>query len=100
MKAAKDMCESGIQAKFQQNKKGLISTQNQMLVESSKDHYLGTRIVLYDELPLYKPTWYSQGLLGKILEETRCLLINMKVENELEEMQVTENRATGGEYLT
>ena len=41
MKAAKDMCESSIQAKFQQNEKPanlLISTENQMLVESSKDH--------------------------------------------------------------
>ena len=81
LKSAKDMCEGGIYEKFHQNDSLanlLISTGEQTLVEASWDTDWGIGITLQDNRCLYKQTWYSQGLLGEILEEVRSGLLNSK----------------------
>ena len=68
------MCEVGIYKKFNQNtylKQLLLSTGEQTIVEVSKDRNWGSGMSLYDERCLVKSTWYSQGLLGKILEDAK-----------------------------
>ena len=52
MKAAKVMCENGIFEKFKQNEllaNLLMSTENQLLAEASKDTDWGIGVSLYDE---------------------------------------------------
>ena len=81
MKAAKVMCENGIFEKFKQNEplaNLLMSTENQLLAEASKDTDWGIGMSLYDERCLIRSTWYSQGLLGSILEGVRRRLLNIK----------------------
>ena len=80
MKAAKVMCENGIFKKFQQNEplaNLLMSTESQLLAEASKDTDWGIGMSLHDERCLIRSTWYSQGLLGSILEEVRSKLLNI-----------------------
>ena len=80
MKAAKVMCENGIYEKFKQNEplaNLLMSTENQLLAEASKDTDWGIGMSLHDERCLIKSTWYSQGLLGSILEDVRRRLLNI-----------------------
>ena len=79
------MCDGGIYQKFKQNealKKYLLSTGERRLVEASPDKTWGTGIHLRDDCTLYEATWYSQELLGKILEEIRSELENMNRGNE------------------
>ena len=98
MKAAKAMCENGIYEKFRQNKplaNLLMSTENQLLAEASRDTDWVIRMSLYDERCLIKTTWYSQGLLGSILEEVRSQLLDTKGGNRRtpeEEMDQTTSR--------
>ena len=72
------MCEGGLQEKYRQNEylaKLLISTDGQTLVEASSDHDWGCRISLNDDCVLYRKCWYSQGLLGEMLQSIREELI-------------------------
>ena len=75
--AAKELCESGISAKFEQNedlKTALLSTGSKTLVECCYDKLWGNGVPLHEECCLTPDMWYSQGLLGEILEDTRSKL--------------------------
>ena len=77
MKVTREMCDVGIYEKFKQNPSIgnlLLSTGNQTIVEACKVKDWGSGMLLYDERCLVKSTWYSQGLLGTILEEVRAQL--------------------------
>ena len=92
MKAAKSMCDVGIYEKFNQNpslRKLLLSTGNQTITEACKDRDWGSGMSLYDERCLVRSTWYSQGLLGIILEEVRELLKLADIEGRNETNQAT-----------
>ena len=68
------MCQGGLKEKFKQNKdlqNLLISTSGQTLVEASWDHNWGCGLSITDDQILYCQCWYSQGLLGELLEEIR-----------------------------
>ena len=98
VKAAQGMCEAGIYKKFNQNthlKQLLLSTGEQTIVEVSKDHNWGSGMSQYDERCLVKSTWYSQGLLGTILEDIRRELAEADTEgyniNEDPTMETTED---------
>ena len=83
-KCAKEMCEGGIFQKFRQNEKlmkYLLNTGEKRLIEASHDKTWGTGIHLRDDRALYETTWFSQELLGKILE-VRSELQSMKGGNE------------------
>ena len=84
-KCAKEMCEGGIFQKFRQNEKllnYLLNTGERKLIEASYDKTWGTSIHLRDDRALYESTWFSQGSLGKILEEIRSELRSMNGGNE------------------
>ena len=75
----KQICMSGIIAKFQQNKKlesMLKSTYPKKLVESSRDSLWGTGVILYDDNCLREERWKGNGCLGEMLMEYREILIN------------------------
>ena len=72
------MCEGGLKEKYRQNEylaKLLISTNGQILVEASRDHDWGCGISLNDDRVLYQNCWYSQGILGEMLQSIREELI-------------------------
>ena len=74
LKVAADMCDVGILEKFQQNKdlaKYLIETGSKRIVEASRDRDWGCGVSLFDDRCLYDKTWYTQGLLGKMLQDIR-----------------------------
>ena len=74
---AKEMCESGISAKFEQNPELaeiLTSTENKTLVECCSDWVWGNGVPLFDDNCLKPEFWSSQGILGEILEEVRSKL--------------------------
>ena len=78
LKCAKEMCEGGLKEKYRQNEyfaKLLISTNGQTLVEASTDHDWGCGISLNDDRVLYLNCWYSQGILGEMLQSIREELI-------------------------
>ena len=71
---AKEMCESGIKAKFMQNEhlqSTLLKTGTRVLAESCLDQVWGTEVPSYDDQALNQHSWISQGILGKILEDIR-----------------------------
>ena len=83
-KCAKEMCEGGIYQKFVQNQRlmdYLLKTNNLKVVEASNDKTWGRGVHLWDGQALAEETWYSQGLLGTILEEVRTELKNTKGHN-------------------
>ena len=85
MKSARAMCDVGIYEKFNQNeylKQLLLSTADQKIVEACKDKDWGCGMSLYDDRCLVERTWYSQGLLGTILEEVRHQLKNIDIEGD------------------
>ena len=74
---AKEMCESGIVAKFEQNPELteiLIGTNKKTLVECCSDRVWGNGIPLFDDNCLKPECWSGQGVLGEILEEVRAKL--------------------------
>ncbi|MCG8626833.1 MAG: NADAR family protein, partial [Proteobacteria bacterium] len=90
---AKELCDGGIREKFRQNpylSKLLLSTGNQTLVEACNDTDWGSGVPLHGDRCLVPQTWYSQGLLGIILEETRSWLRDIKGEN-TEESPIAEH---------
>ena len=71
---AKEMCKSGISAKFEQNPElaeVLASTNHKTLVECCSDRVWGNGVSLFDENCLKPEFWTSQGILGEILEDVR-----------------------------
>ena len=73
-KVAQEMCGVGIYEKFNQNDdlaKLLLQTGTRTIVEASKDRDWGCGLSIYDDRCLAPQTWYSQVLLGKILEFVR-----------------------------
>ena len=78
---AQASCTPGILAKFEQHpmlSKLLLSTGSKVLVECCKDKDWGTGIPLFDQNALKENQWYSQGLLGEILETVRTILTQSK----------------------
>ena len=71
---AKDLCMSGIRAKFTQNKTlldTLLQTRGHVLVEAAKDKTWGTGLVLSRDDWYDDTLWHSQGILGEMLCEIR-----------------------------
>ena len=71
---AKELCDSGIVAKFQQNaslQKLLLETGEKTIVECCYDQTWGTGVPLRDERCLDQRLWRSQGIMGGILENIR-----------------------------
>ena len=74
---AKEMCESGISAKFEQNPElaeVLTSTNHKTLVKCCSDRVWGNGVPLFDDNCLKPEFWSGQGILGEILEEVRSKL--------------------------
>ena len=74
---AKEMCESGISAKFEQNlelAEVLTGTDKKRLVQCCSDRVWGNGVPLFDDNCLKPEFWSSQGILGQILEEVRSKL--------------------------
>ena len=97
-KCAQEMCEGGIFQKFKQNLElaaYLLQTSGKKLTEASRDRTWGNGMQLNDDRALVECTWYSQGLLGKILEGVRDELVNTSGSNESE--STTLNGAAGME---
>ena len=72
---AKELCQPGIHAKFQQNP-DLFSTlcektSTKTIVESANDRVWGTGTTLGNPECLNCDRWVSQGILGELLEEVR-----------------------------
>ena len=73
---AKELCQTGIQAKFEQNPdlmKILLSTGNKRIVESARDKLWGTGFVLGSEECLDSSKWTTRGIMGEILEHVRSI---------------------------
>ena len=73
---AKELCQPGIQAKFEQNPdimKVLLSTGNKRIVESARDTLWGTGFVLGSDECLDSSKWTTRGIMGAILEEIRYI---------------------------
>ena len=73
-KATGELCIGGLTSKIEQNddiSNVLMGTENLTIVEASRDQNWGCGLSLYNECCLYPQTWYSQGLLGTLLEEIR-----------------------------
>ena len=73
---AKELCQPGIQAKFEQNPdimKVLLSTGNKRIVESARDTLWGTGYVLGSDECLDSSKWTTRGIMGPILEEIRTI---------------------------
>ena len=69
---AKNMCESGIKVKFDQNpkiKKKFLETKGKTLVECSMDYVWGTGIPINDNEALCHKRSVNQGILGEMLQE-------------------------------
>ena len=93
MKAARGMCEIELLEKFKQNPKLkdlLLSTGEQTIVEACKDRDWGSGMSLYDERCLVRNTWYSQGLLGSMLEEVRKEILDIEGGNTPDEERAME----------
>ena len=74
---AKEMCESGISAKFEQNPElveVLTGMDHKTLVECCSDRVWGNGVPLFDDNCLKPEFWSSQGILGEILEDVRSKL--------------------------
>ena len=69
---AKNMCESGIKAKFEQNailKNKLLATKGKVLAECCMDYVWGTGVPLHEDNALNQERWVNQGILGEMLQE-------------------------------
>ena len=69
---AKEMCESGIKLKFDQNptlKQTLMKTKGKTIVECSTDELWGTGVLINDPQALKQNRWINQGILGEMLED-------------------------------
>ena len=78
IKIAGEMCDVRIYEKFNQNEelaKLLLSTGTRKIVEASRDRDWGCRLSIGDDRCLALVTWYSQGLLGQILEAIQSKLL-------------------------
>ena len=71
---AKEICKSGIEAKFMQNPalmNLLRSTGKKKLAEASYDNVFGTGVPLNSEDCLNESKWEGVGILGEILMDIR-----------------------------
>ena len=71
---AKNACQPGITAKFEQNSlllQFLLATSALKLAESSYDKLWSTGLPLNDDEALNQTHWHNQGLLGEILMDIR-----------------------------
>ena len=83
IKIAGEMYDVGIYEMFNQNEelaKLLLSTGTRKIVEASRDRDWGCGLSIGDDRCLAPVTWYSQGLLGQILEEVRNKLLENNTE--------------------
>ena len=77
---AKELCYSGIKAKFEQNQKVkdyLLETGEKTLVEAGYDSVWGTGIPLHSKDCLVERKWEHVGLLGEMLMDIRAGLRNI-----------------------
>ena len=69
------LCEPGIREKFVQNPHLMDTlvrrTENKIIVECAKDRLWGTGSALSEESCLNRDRWFTQGILGCILERIR-----------------------------
>ena len=77
---AKELCYSGIKAKFEQNQKVknyLLDTGEKTLVEAGYDSVWGTGIPLHSKDCLIESKWEHVGLLGEMLMDIQADLRNI-----------------------
>ena len=82
---AKELCQPGIQAKFEQNSdimKILLSTGNKRIVESARDKLWGTGFVLGSDDCLDSTKWTTRGIMGEILEQIRSSYQSSDIQHE------------------
>ena len=75
--SAKEICLTGIKAKFQQNtelRRKLLETGTRLIGEATFDKYWGTGIPLNTSNTLMTSTWTGQNVTGEALMETRKAL--------------------------
>ena len=77
---AGSVCYPGLQAKFQQNPHAMDTlirrTGNKRIVECASDRRWATGIPLNDPNCLDDTKWFSQGILGQMLESIRSDVLN------------------------